>query len=336
VPLAAPNTLRVVAGAAALISGALLWQADAYIGRLWPASYGGNSWRVETSFRSLFGTVKILRSDPDADTGRYARIYFQDGLVQNTVMSDGRSASFYTYALEALALAYRPQLKSALVLGLGAGIVPMQLAGRGVAVEVVEIDPASLEAAQRVFGYQPSRAPVHLADARTYLRGCGRRYDVVVVDLFHGDGTPDYLVTRDFFRDLRGCLAPGGVAVFNTFADLERPDAYAHLLATLRAELPYIALYRPWPGAVQVNSFLVASASALAAPERVRLPDVPLRHEAALTAMLEQPQQLTRELLQRGAIITDAHSTAAWDIAQSQIAYRKSIVESVPKAFLLN
>ena len=84
--------------------------------------------------------------------------------------SDGRSLSFYTYALEALALAYRPRLHSALVLGLGAGIVPMRLAGRGVAVEVVEIDPASLAAATRIFGYEPARARVHLADARTYLR----------------------------------------------------------------------------------------------------------------------------------------------------------------------
>src|SRR5262245_33782066 len=78
VPLAGAGTLRVVAGVAAVCSGALLWQADAYLGRMWPASYGGTSWRLETTFRSLFGTVKILRSDPDPENGSYARIYFQD------------------------------------------------------------------------------------------------------------------------------------------------------------------------------------------------------------------------------------------------------------------
>jgi len=337
VPLPSRRPLFAVAGAATLVSALLLWQADAYVGRMWPAQHGGSAWRIETSFRSLFGTVKILRTEADPATGRFTRIYFQDGLIQNTVESDGRSLSFYTYALEALALAYRPGMKSALVLGLGAGIVPMRLAGRGVAVEAVEIDPASLAAATSVFGYRPERARVHLADARTYLRGCERRYDVVIVDLFHGDGTPDYLITRDFFRDLKGCLAAGGIAVFNTFADLEQPQAYAHLLTTLRSELPHIALYRPnWAGATQVNSFLVASATPLTEPERVHLPDVPGRHEATLTDMLEHPQTLTRELLETGKVVTDAGSATAYAIARAQLAYRKSIVEAVPKAFLVN
>ena len=336
-PLPDRKRLAIVAGIAALASAALIWEADAYTGRRWPASYAGSSWRMEATFRSLFGTVKVLRSEADPVTGRFVRIYFQDGLVQNTVASDGQSLSFYSHALEALALAYRPSLKSALVLGLGAGIVPMRLAARGIEVHVVEIDSASLAAARGIFGFDPSRAAVHLSDARTYLRRCVRRYDVVVVDLFHGDGTPDYLVTRDFFRDLKGCLAPGGVAVFNTFADLERPAAYAHLLATLRAELPYIVLYRPpWPGAVQLNSFLVAGAAPLATPEHVLLSGVPARHEADLAGMLEEPQPLTRELLENGQIVTDARSVAAYDIAGSQIAYRKSIVRAVPRAFLVN
>jgi len=335
--LPARRALATVAAIAAVASAALIWEADAYIGRMWPASYAGRSWRIEATFRSLFGTVKVLRSEADPATGRFVRIYFHDGLVQNTVASDGSSLSFYTHALEALALAYRPSMKSALVLGLGAGIVPMRLSARGVAVEAVEIDPASLAAARRVFGFDFSRIAVHLADARTYLRRCTRRYDVVVVDLFHGDGTPDYLMTRDFFRDLKGCLERGGVAVFNTFADLERPEAYADLLATLRTELPYIVLYRPqWPGAVQLNSFLVAGAAPLPAPEHVPLTGVPARHEADLADMLERPQALTRELLDDGEVVTDARSVAAYVIAQSQLAYRKWVAQAVPGAFLVN
>ena len=33
----APGRSAIVAGAAALVSAVLLWQADAYIGRMWPA-----------------------------------------------------------------------------------------------------------------------------------------------------------------------------------------------------------------------------------------------------------------------------------------------------------
>lgn len=336
-PLAARGKLGIAASGATLTAALMLWQADAYLARMWPATHGGTAWRVEARLNSLFGTVKILRSEPEPDTGGFVRIYFQDGLVQNTVASDGRSLSFYTYALEALAHAYRPRIGSALVLGLGAGIVPMRLAAQGVAVEVVEIDPASLAAAQRFFGYDAARARVHLEDARTYLRRCARRYDVVVVDLFHGDGTPDYLLTRDFFSDLRRCLAPDGIAVFNTFADLERPAPYAHLLATLRAELPFIALYRPdWPGSAHVNSFLVAGAAALPEPQPVKLDYVPPRHADALDAMIMRPLMLNRGLLEHGEVVTDARSRAVHDVAESQIVYRRAVVQSLPAAFLVN
>lgn len=335
-PLASRARLGLAAGAAALIAALFLWLADAYIGHMWPASYGGRSWQIEARYASLFGTVKVLRSE-SSEGGGFARIYFQDGLVQNTVASDGRSLSFYTYALEALAHAYRPGLRSALVLGLGAGIVPMRLAGQGVAVEAVDIDPASLAAASRHFGFDATRVRVHLGDARTRLKRCESAFDVVVVDLFHGDGTPEYLVTREFFGDLKRCLGAGGIAVFNTFADIEHPAAYAHLLATLRAELPHLVLYRPdWAGAAHVNSFIVASTAPLPEPRAMTLDYVPPQHAATLPAMLAQPQTLHRALLQGGEIVTDARNRALHDMARGQVVYRRAVVEAVPAAFLVN
>jgi spermidine synthase len=322
----------VAAGASIL----LMWQADAYTGRAQAVAYAGRTWQVEASYGSLFGTVKILRSRPEGESGEFLRIYFQDGLTQNTVDSNGRSLSFYTYGLEALAWAHRPAMRSALVLGLGAGIVPMELAQRGVAVDVVEIDPASLYLAQRYFGFDPARARVHHADARAFVRRCPKRYDTVVVDLFHGDGTPDYLVTREFFSDLKRCLAKGGVAVFNTFADLERPAGYAHLLKTLSAELPAVTVYRPDWRALQLNSFLVAGAAQLSQPAKVTLDYVPERHADTLWNMLANPRPLDGEMLKDGRIVSDALNAAAHDFAVTQLAYRRSVVEAVPPALLMN
>jgi len=335
-PLRGRRGLALAAAGATALAALLLWQADAYLERLWPAEYGGASWRVEARFGSRFGTVKILRSAPDPGGG-FARIYFQDGLIQNSVSSEGRSLQFYTYALEALAYAYRPQLRSALVLGLGAGIVPMRLARQGVAVEVVEVDPASLAAATRFFGFDAERVPVQLADARTQLARCSRSYEVILVDLFHGDGTPEHLLTRDFFADLRRCLEPDGVAIFNTIAVLERPVAYAHLLVTLRAELPHLVLYRPdWPGLPHLNSFIVASAAPLPIPRQVNLDTLPLQHARTLPAMLAHPQALRPELLEGGEIVTDARSPAVHDVAESQLSYRRALIGSLPPAFLVD
>lgn len=326
--------VALIAAGAALL---LMVKADAYTGRLGPVAYAGEQWRVEASLGSLFGTVKILRSDPDPATGRFQRLYFHDGITQNSVDSSGASQSYYTYALEALARAYRPDMRHALMLGMGAGIVPMRLAERGVAVDVVEINPVSLEVAQRFFRYDPSRAHTHLTDARTFVRSCPRQYDVVMVDLFQGDGTPEYLVTREFFSDLARCLAPSGVVVFNTFADLEHPRSYAHFLTTLRSELPELALFRPdWGGAVHINSFVVAGAAALPPRQPVTIDGVPERHRATLFDMLARPTPLAAGLFAGGRVVSDAYNSAARELAMTDVTYRRAVVENLPAALLLN
>lgn len=324
-------------GIAAIIgAGLLAWQGDSYTGRQGPIAFSGASWKVESVHSSLFGTVKVLRSDSDGD-GRFLRLYFHDGLIQNTVDSNQRSMSFYTYALEALARGYRPQPEKVLMLGLGAGIVPSRLAATGSTVDVVEIDPSSVEVAQRYFGFDPKRVNTHQADARTYVGQCTPTHDVVLVDLFHGDGTPDYLITREFFSDLKRCLKPGGVAVFNTFADLKDTRAYTHLLATMASELPHIAMFRPdWPGAVRLNSFLVASPAPLPASQRVTMGDVPERHSSTLWDMLAKPRSVDAGLLAGGKIIHDAWNAAALDIAASQSEFRQSVLEAAPPALLMN
>ncbi|HYC46591.1 MAG TPA: fused MFS/spermidine synthase [Burkholderiales bacterium] len=328
-----PLVTATATGAIAL-GALLLWNADGHTGRAGAFAYAGTTWRVEAAYSSLFGTVKVLRqvtSEP-----QFLRMYFHDGLTQNTADSAGRSTSFYTYALEALARAYSPGLRSALVLGLGAGMVPMALARSGVSTAVVDIDPNAPRAARTYFGFDPSAVRTHLTDARTFVRRCDGGYDVVIVDLFHGDGTPDYLVTRDFFADLKRCLGARGVAVFNTFADLDRPQAYAHVLATIRSELPHLALHRPPSHGPHVNSFVVASAHPLAAPAKVTLSYLPPRHADTLWTMLSAPAPLTPELATGGTVVTDAVNRAAHDFAQTQMIYRKTVVRDAPAALLVN
>ena len=325
------TTLIALAASLALLAG-----ADAYTGRMWPASYGGTSWTIDAVYRSSFGTVKVLKSGP-RDNQPFARMYFQDGLVQNMVGADNRSMSMYTYALEALSFAYRPELRTALVLGIGAGMLPMRLAGHGVDITTVDIDPASLRAATEVFGFDPAKVRARQADARAFLRACNGGYDVVVVDLFHGDGVPDYLVTRDFFHDLKRCLGADGIAVFNTFADLDHPRAYAHFLTTLRSELPFIVLYRPDYGiATHINSFVVAGVRPLPVPVSVDLAHVPLRHANTLSAMLREPQPLNQQLLEHGRVITDASDPVPMDFAESQLINRRYVIEALPAAFFVN
>ena len=49
-----------------------------------------------------------------------------------------------------------------------------------------------------------------------------------------------------------------------------------------------------------------------------------------------QPQALHRGRLKDGEIVTDARNRAVHDVAVGQVIYRRSIVEAVPPAFLVN
>lgn len=319
------------------LAGALLlaWQADRYTGRNGPIAFAGATWQIEDQKSSLFGTVKILRTEADG-SGHFLRMYFHDGLVQNMMESSQRSVSFYTWALEALARAYQPRPDAVLMLGLGAGVVPGRFAASGSKVDVVEIDPSSIAVAQRHFGLDTRKVNVIEADARAFVSRCKGSYDVVLVDLFHGDGTPDYLITREFFRDLGGCLRENGVAVFNTFAHLDQPLAYAHLMATLTSELPQAVVHRPpLPGARHINSFIVASARTLPPLRTVTLHDVPEQHNTMLWDMLAQARPAA-SYAEGGRVISDAWNPAGFDLAANQATFRQGVLWQAPPALLMN
>lgn len=123
------------------------------------------------------------------------------------------------YARNTLAaLAFCPDARSYLILGLGGGSIPrMLLAARPqIAVEAVEIDPAVVELAARYFDIDTlPRFTVHLEDAAAFLRRCQSRYGVIVVDTYIGEQFPDRCASREFLKDARRCLADDGVLVVN-------------------------------------------------------------------------------------------------------------------------
>jgi len=96
-------------------------------------------------------------------------------------------------------------------------------------------------------------------------------------------------------------------------------------------------MYRPdWPGARQINSFLVAAPAPLPAPQRVTLTDVPERHASTLWDMLAKPRVVDGGLTASGKIIQDAWNAAALDMAASQSAFRQSVLDTAPPALLMN
>ncbi len=115
-------------------------------------------------------------------------------------------------------LAFCPQARSCLVLGLGGGSIPRMLlaASANIEVDAVEIDPVVVELAERYFHIRAlPRFRIHLDDAASFLKNCTSRYGIVIVDTYVGEQFPDHCTTREFITDARRCLLDDGVLAVN-------------------------------------------------------------------------------------------------------------------------
>ena len=131
---------------------------------------------------SHYGSLKVLDYEGG---GIHTREMIIDGLVQGGIdMADKRSIYGYAYFLQYLPRALHPTGSNALMIGLGAGIIPSWYQQQGVAIETIEINPDVADIAQGYFGFQ---GEVHIADARYFLNASNTQYDYLLLDVFSGD-----------------------------------------------------------------------------------------------------------------------------------------------------
>jgi spermidine synthase len=135
------------------------------------------------------------------------------------VASDASSDLRHELLLGHLPVLAHPAPRTALVVGLGAGITLGGVAAHpGLdAIDIVEIEPAVVEAS-RLFSHlhgdplRDARVRLLLQDGRNHLLTTRRRYDVITSDPIHpwARGSA-YLYTTEYYQLARERLAPGGV-----------------------------------------------------------------------------------------------------------------------------
>lgn len=317
-----------------LLSGGLLAGQRFYFKLLAGLSDIGKNFEVLAEYSSVFGNIKVLAVYPEGEGRKPARAYLQDGIIQNMVTSDGVVLD-HTGFMVRLIEAYAPGAHNALVLGMAAGMIPRYLQRKGLKVAAVEINPNSLQAATEFFDFDPREVQVYLEDARTFVRRHQQSYDLVVTDLFQGDGTPDYLITVEFFREVQACLRPGGVVIINTYFDPNNETVNETILATVSAAFPYVLELRS-----PSSAGLVSSACMVAA-------NVPLSPEAAINmadsrAMppkdyqtLKAARLVNREMLKNFRPVSDDHNIFSILFAGSQLRYRSQF-NKLPPNLLVN
>jgi spermidine synthase len=212
-----------------------------------------------------------------------------------------------------------------LVIGLGGGVVVEDVPDTFERIDVIELEPKVLEA-NRQIGEQRNRNPlgdprirIWVNDARGALMLTDLRYGAIVSQPSHPwTAGASHLYTREFFEQVKGRLAPGGVFVQWMGLQFVDETLLRSLIATLLAVFPDVRLYQPDPGSI----LFVSSAEPFALESQVdatvpRDPDTFARYgvrvKEDLAAALVLDEVGSREVSKGAPLVTDDYNLFATD-----------------------
>lgn len=171
---------------------------------------------------TYYGALRVV--DYLSPWNTRTRVLLNDGVPQSgIVVSTGQAIMAYTYFLQFLPYTLNPDGKNCLVIGLGAGSIPMWYDAQGVSVDTVDINPVMLDIAKNYFGFHISGDTI-IADARYFLREGTKKYDYIILDVFNGDSTPGHILNLEALRELKQRLTPRGILAMNILGDLRGHD----------------------------------------------------------------------------------------------------------------
>jgi spermidine synthase len=137
----------------------------------------------------------------------------------------------------------------------------------GAHIDGVELDPLVSDVGRRYLGLEDNpNLRVVTRDARPFLRGTKKRYDLILIDTYRQPYVPFYLATREFFELVRDRLAPGGIVALNAATvpgDARLADDVAGTLATV---FPQVLQWQ----ALKLNQLIVGLRTPRTPAERAR------------------------------------------------------------------
>ncbi|MDA8018661.1 MAG: fused MFS/spermidine synthase [Thermoanaerobaculia bacterium] len=239
------------AAAAALVAVSV-WQPPTPWRVLRTAPLSGLQAEGEVAYFAVGRSATVMLVD---EKGRWR--LSTNGLPEAAIQRPGSRIGRFTASrwMALLPLISRPETRSMLVIGLGAGGTLDRVPETIREIHVVELEPEVVEANRRMAknrDWDPLADPrlqVHVNDVRSALSLSDRRYDAIVSQPSHPwTSGSSHLFTSEFFSLVRERLGPRGV--FVQWIGLQYVDAelLRCLVATLVDVFEYVEVFQPYPG----------------------------------------------------------------------------------------
>ena len=191
-------------------------------------------------------------------------------------------------------------------IGGGSYSVPRAWADRGISgITIAEIDPEVTAMAVDQFWFKPETATILHGDARVALRNSNQRFDVIIGDAFTDIAAPEHMVTLEFFGLVSNRLASGGVFAMNFIDNVDRLDALAAVVVTLRKVFKSVEVWtvasRPEAGERRVFVLLAGAQDSPVSAIETAAPDM-TSFQALAPGFLDDILRL-----RKARVLTDDH-----------------------------
>lgn len=172
---------------------------------------------------SMMESLHIVKNNQYNTTAVYITEDGDRHLLMNnsdsSMFNDARRKHDYVEFIERTTLNTIPEgLPPKNILVIGAGAFTFGVDDKHNQYDYLDMDPSLLEIAEeRILKEKLTDNKKFLPmEARAYLATSDKKYDLILLDAYFGDRTiPEYLVTKEFFEQVKKALAPGGVVTAN-------------------------------------------------------------------------------------------------------------------------
>jgi spermidine synthase len=223
--------------------------------------------------RQLYGGQSDFQKIDVFDSTRFGRVLVIDGYIMLTEKDE----FIYHEMITHVAMAARPEIKNALVIGGGDGGTARELVRYKTleSVHLVEIDPLVVEVSKKYLGFtargfDDARVRVFNEDGARFVAGAKNRYDLIIVDSTDPVGPGEALFTREFYENCRDALTDGGVMVNQHESPFYEDDARAakNTHGLISGAFPVAKVYQAHIPTYSSGHWLFGFASAKTHPTR--------------------------------------------------------------------
>lgn len=220
-----------------------------------------NREKILVQRESLYNRIVIT----EEDNVRYLR--FGNRILQSAVYVDDTIAMRVDYTkYMPLGLAFRPESRDVLLIGLGAGAIPRLQAKHcpHIRVDAVEIDQMVVDLAKEYLHLSENPGyNIIVTDGRRFLKRSNKRYDIIMIDAYNAEYIPYHLTTVEFLHEAKSRLSEGGVMVANLWSSNE--ELYLSMVKTYEEVFDYIHRFRVW----RKNNVILVAAGEKISPQSI-------------------------------------------------------------------